>query len=198
VNRRNRNIVLLGAGVASAALLLSVSACRSGRKIDLVGGGRSALAKTKAPGRAAMQTPETVNASVTRFRKLFDEFRAEPVGANAASLYAQDAYFNDGFVELEGNAEIAKYLARSADATEAMHVDIEETTMTDDGVYLRWVMTYTIHYRKTTITAPGISHLRFTADGRIAYHRDYWDGTGALAELIPVTGPILRAVKSRL
>ena len=65
-------------------------------------------------------------------------------------------------------------------------------------VYVRWVMTFTTERRSTTIVAPGISHLRFDADGRILYHRDYWDASGALAELVPLVGPVLRAVRARL
>ncbi len=52
--------------------------------------------------------------------------------------------------------------------------------------------------RSRTIVAPGITHLRFDGDGRIVYHRDYWDGSGALAEFVPLVGSILRSVRSRL
>ncbi|MEO8380321.1 MAG: nuclear transport factor 2 family protein [Acidobacteriota bacterium] len=195
---RTTKLVLLGAGVASVAALVA-TACSSGRKIDLVGKGREALAETESNGRAAMAgPPETVDASVTRFRALFADFHPQAVASHATALYAPDAYFNDGFVELKGSRAIADYFARSAKATESIDVQVEQTTRTEDGVYLRWIMTYTIHHRKTTIVAPGISHLRFTPDGHISYHRDYWDGSGALAEIVPLTGPILRAVKSRL
>lgn len=101
-------------------------------------------------------------------------------------------------MELKGSPAIARYFARSAEATESIDVEIEQITRTEDGVYVRWIMTYTIHYRSMTIRAPGISHLRFTPDGQISYHRDYWDGSGALAEMVPLTGSVLRAIKGRL
>lgn len=197
---RATKLVLLGAGVASvAALVVGTTACSSGRRVDLVGAGRDAQARTEAGGRAAMSgSPETIDRSLARFRELFADFRPEVARSNAASLYSEDAYFNDGFVELTGTAAIADYLGRSAEATEAIEVEIEQITRTEDGVYLRWIMTYTIHYRSMTIVAPGISHLRFTPEGRISYHRDYWDGSGALMEVVPLGGATLRAIKGRL
>jgi hypothetical protein len=196
---RTTRLVVLGAGVASvAALVVAATACSSGRRIDMVGRGRDALARTESDGQAAMGSPQTIDASIARFRELFADFRPEPVAAHAGSVYSDDAYFNDGFVELQGSQAIAGYLSRSAKATESIRVDVEQITRTEDGLYIRWIMTYTIHYRSTTIVAPGISHLRFTPDGHISYHRDYWDGTGALAEIVPLTGPILRAIKGRL
>lgn len=197
---RTTRLVVVGAGVSLvAALVVASTACSSGRRIDMTGGGRDALDRTESDGLAAMSgPPATIDATIARFQELFAGFRPEAVATYATAIYAEDAYFNDGFVELKGSRAIADYLARSAKATESMAVDVEQITRTEDGVYVRWVMTYTIHYRKTTIVAPGISHLRFTPDGHVSYHRDYWDGSGALAEIVPLTGPILRAVKGRL
>ncbi len=193
-------LVVLGAGIASvAALVVASTACSSGRRIDMVGGGKDALAQSEGEGKVAMAgSPATIDGALEQFRDLFVDFRPDAVAGNAAGLYSSDAYFNDGFVELKGSPAIAAYFARSAGATRSIDVEIEDITRSADGVYVRWIMTYTIHYRSMTIQAPGISHLRFTPEGRISYHRDYWDGSGALAEMIPLTGSILRAVKGRL
>jgi len=197
---RATKLIVLGAGVASvAALVAATTACSSGRKVDMVGRGGEAQRRTEAEGRIAMSgSPETIDRSLARFRELFADFRPEAARKNAASLYSGDAYFNDGFVELTGSAAIADYFHRSAEATEAIEVEIEQITPTEDGVYLRWIMTYTIHYRSMTIVAPGISHLRFTPEGQISYHRDYWDGSGALMEVVPLGGSLMRAIKRRL
>jgi len=197
---RTTKLVILGAGVASvAALVVATTGCSSGRRVDMVGGGRDALAKSEAQGRDAMSAaPDEVDLTIDRFHALFADYRPEKVSAAARELYSEDAYFNDGFVELHGADEIAEYFGRSAAGTAAIDVQVEELTKTADGVYLRWVMTFTIHHRKMTFVAPGISHLRFTPDGRISYHRDYWDGSGALSEMVPIAGSILRAVKKRL
>ena len=41
----------------------------------------------------------------------------------------------------------------------------------------------------------GSSHLRFDANGKIAYHRDYWDAAEELYEKLPVIGTVMRFLK---
>jgi steroid delta-isomerase len=35
-------------------------------------------------------------------------------------------------------------------------------------------------------------------DGRVVYHRDYWDAAGELYERIPLLGALMRGVRRRL
>jgi len=44
----------------------------------------------------------------------------------------------------------------------------------------------------------GVSHLRLASDGRIAWHRDYWDAAGELYETVPVLGAVMRFLRRRL
>lgn len=194
---RTAKLLLFGTGVASIAALALTSACSS-RRVDLLSQGGEALDRTETNAREAMVLhPERVDETLVRFRELFDNFRPGTVSELARNLYAPGAYFNDGFVELTDTDELAHYFERSAEHTAEIEVVIEEITKTESGVYVRWVMTFTTT-GGTTVVAPGISHLRFNPDGLIIYHRDYWDAGSALAELIPFTGSLLRAVKARI
>lgn len=194
---RPATLMLLGTGLVSVAALLLTSAC-STRRVDLVSKGRAALDETESESKEAISAhPENVDKGLERFGKLFDDFRPEAVADGARWLYSADVYFNDGFAELKGSDAVARYLGRSAEQTAAIEVEIEEITRTDNGVYVRWTMTFTTK-GGTTVIAPGISHLRFNPDGRITYHRDYWDAGTALAEFVPLAGAVLRAVRARL
>lgn len=44
----------------------------------------------------------------------------------------------------------------------------------------------------------GASHIRLAADGKITYHRDYWDAAGGLYVKLPLIGPVLRLLHRRL
>jgi steroid Delta-isomerase len=194
---RSAKLMMLGTGLVSVAALLATSAC-SARRVDLVSKGRDALDKTERDARDAMtKYPEKVDKGLEQFAKLFDDFRPQAVSDGARWLYSADTYFNDGFAELKGSDALARYLGRSAGQTAEIKVEVEEITKTDNGVYVRWIMTFTTK-GGTTVYAPGISHLRFNGEGRITYHRDYWDAGSALAELVPFAGAMLRAVRSRL
>ncbi len=42
----------------------------------------------------------------------------------------------------------------------------------------------------------GVSHLRFAPDGKINYHRDYWDAAEELYMKLPLLGGLLRYLRS--
>lgn len=44
---------------------------------------------------------------------------------------------------------------------------------------------------------PGGSHLKFTADGLVDFHRDYWDAAEELYEKLPVVGRLMHWLKKR-
>jgi hypothetical protein len=44
----------------------------------------------------------------------------------------------------------------------------------------------------------GATHLRFAPDGRIAYHRDYWDAANELYAKLPLIGPVMRWLRRKL
>jgi steroid delta-isomerase len=40
--------------------------------------------------------------------------------------------------------------------------------------------------------------VRFGSDGRVLYHRDYWDAAGELYENLPVIGGLMRWLKQKM
>jgi hypothetical protein len=184
-------------GGLTVLAVFTLKGCASSRTVDLVGQGRQALAATDAVvWRGSEQEPVEIVERVASFVNLFDQFSPPTVGEAARALYSEGAYFNDGFVELNGIEAIVAYLEESAGLATGVSVEVEDQVVRDGEVYVRWVMRFAT--RSRTFVAPGMSHLRFDRDGRIAYHRDYWDASAALAELVPLVAPALRAVRSRL
>jgi hypothetical protein len=43
-----------------------------------------------------------------------------------------------------------------------------------------------------------MSQLRFDSAGKVIYHRDHWDASGALATFVPLVPKILSSIRSRL
>ncbi len=194
---RSTQLAIVGAGVAAIAALALFNS-RTKRRVDLIARGREALDKTEKEAKETLKSyPEKVDKGLERFQKLFEDFRPQAVSDASRWLYAPGVYFNDGFVELKGSDALARYLGRSAEMTAELKVDVEEVLKSDNGVYVRWSMTFTTK-SNLTVVAPGISHLRFNPDGRITYHRDFWDAGSALAELVPFAGAMLRGVKACL
>jgi len=143
---------------------------------------------------------EAVKSGLERFKGVFAEFTPAAIDARAAEVYAADAYFNDQVKELHGAAAIAPYLARSAAQLASWSIRFDDLVEGDREFYLRWEMTFATKGDKDepAVVAPGISHLRLDADGKVIMHQDFWDSTAGIFERVPLLGGAIRAVKRRI
>jgi len=44
----------------------------------------------------------------------------------------------------------------------------------------------------------GVTHLKFGTDGKVNYHRDYWDAAEELYMKLPVIGRLMRGLRKIL
>ena len=101
---------------------------------------------------------------------------------------------------MSGLAAIQGVYARMFDALDDVRFTILDVVVDGSGAFLTWDMTYRVKRWRPDRTQRihGASHLRFAADGRIAYHRDYWDAANELYARLPLVGPLMRFLKRRL
>jgi limonene-1,2-epoxide hydrolase len=195
---RDLKMAVVG-GVLLLATSATLASCSSTLPGDPLAVARQALADTEPVAvRTQGEPDETVRAAVERFQTLFDDFSPEAISGLAAEVYAEDAYFNDGFVEVRGRDEIVAYLVRSAEAAGEVDIDVHDVAYSGAEIYLRWDMRFTNEKGSKEVVAPGVSHLRVDGNGLVVFHRDYWDSSGALAEFVPLMPSILRSIRSRM
>ena len=123
-----------------------------------------------------------------------------PSTVNAiTAIYATDAYFRDPFNEVTGSEKIRHLFADMFVRLNEPVFNITETIEEPHGALLIWDFTFRIKALKPQITRRihGSSHIRFAADGRVQYHRDYWDAAGELYEQLPLLGVLMRFLKKR-
>jgi steroid Delta-isomerase len=117
-----------------------------------------------------------------------------------AEFYSADAYFKDPFNEVRGVAAIQRIFAHMFRQVAAPRFVVSEQLVDANGALLVW----TFHYRvqrwgKGEMGAiRGVSHLRFDADGKVNYHRDYWDAAEELYMKLPVLGLLMRGLRRLL
>ena len=77
---------------------------------------------------------------------------------------------------------------------------IIETIEQEHGAILIWDFDFRVKALKPSLARRihGSSRIRFGADGRVSYHRDYWDVAGELYEQLPVVGALMRWLKRRM
>lgn len=120
--------------------------------------------------------------------------------ARLDEIYAADAYFRDPFNEVFGVAAIARVYANMFEQLDDCRFVVADTIADDKAALLIWDFTFRIRrWRPHKVqTIHGASHVRFTADGKIGYHRDYWDTAEELYAKLPLIGSVMRFLRRRL
>lgn len=119
--------------------------------------------------------------------------------ARIDEVYSPDAYFRDPFHEVRGTGALRRILEPMFAKLEGARFTIVETISEGDAAMLAWDFEFRIPsldpLRVRRIH--GATHVRFAPDGRVAYHRDYWDAAGELYAQLPVLGPVARFLARR-
>lgn len=159
---------------------------------------QKALAQTD-PAKAGILQPGSPEEkeAVARFEDFYRVFSAEVIRKSLRGLYAEDAYFRDGFKEVVGIEAMENYFLNSAEGVSSCTFDIQQMAVHEGNYYFRWVMDLTMKRSPDDpIRTVGMSHVRFDKSGKVSFHQDYWD-TGAVYEKIPVLGAVIRWIKAK-
>ena len=136
----------------------------------------------------------TTRAAVERVAALFE--RLTPADVEALGRhYTEDAWFKDPFNEVRGLPAVQRIFRHMFEALEAPRFVVTSRIAGAGECFLAWDFHFGLRGRALTIR--GASHLRFAADGRVAWHRDYWDAAEELYEKLPVLGVLMRWLKRR-
>jgi hypothetical protein len=119
--------------------------------------------------------------------------------AQMAELYTEAAYFKDPFNEVHSLADIQAIFEHMYRTLAKPRFVITERIVQGTQCFLVWEFQFQfLNFRKGELQAVrGGSHLRFAPDGRVSYHRDYWDAAEELYEKLPVVGGLMRWMKRR-
>jgi steroid Delta-isomerase len=113
-------------------------------------------------------------------------------------VYAPDAYFKDPFNEVRGVDAVRRVFAHMFEQVDDPRFAVTAHWQGADGVIVAWDFTFGVRGTSARRLVRGVSHLRLAADGRIDYHRDYWDPAEGVYETIPVLGALMRLLKRKL
>ena len=113
-------------------------------------------------------------------------------------FYSDDAWFKDPFNEVRGVESIERIFTHMFRQVDDPRFIVSERIADANGVVLVWEFCFRVRLwgRGRTQVMRGVSHLRFAADGKVNYHRDYWDAAEELYMKLPVVGGLLRCMKS--
>ena len=113
------------------------------------------------------------------------------------SYYAEDAYFKDPFNEVSRLEDIREIFARMFRQVADPRFVVSEKIGDGHGLFLVWDLSF--HMKswqpRHMQIIHGVSHLRFGDDGKVTYHRDYWDTGEELYAKLPLIGCAVRFLR---
>lgn len=129
----------------------------------------------------------------------FYEHLSEAGVGRFAEFYSPDAYFKDPFNEVRGIGAIQRIFQHMFRQVQGPRFVVTQRFCGSDGVMLIWQLRYRTRWLKPADQVMhGSTHLRFAPDGKVCYHRDYWDTGEELYARVPLVGCIVRGVARAL
>lgn len=110
--------------------------------------------------------------------------------------YAADAWFKDPFNEVRGLEAIRRVFAHMFATLDEPRFRVTDRVADEGGALLVWEFRFGAGRREYLVR--GASHLRFDAQGKVVYHRDYWDTAEELYAKVPILGAVVRRLRRRL
>ncbi|HJV25150.1 MAG TPA: nuclear transport factor 2 family protein [Aromatoleum sp.] len=131
--------------------------------------------------------------------QFYEELTAENL-VRLPEFYAEAAYFKDPFNEVVGAAAIQHIFADMFRRVSQPRFVIMEPLGDGRGAMLVWEFHFRARLgaRNSPQLIRGVSYLRFDAEGRVRYHRDYWDPSEELYMKLPGLGILIRGLRKLL
>jgi len=120
--------------------------------------------------------------------------------ARFPEFYAADARFKDPFNEVATLADIQHIFSHMFRQVDQPRFVVTEQLVAANGVVLVWEFYFRVRRwgGGELQIMRGVSHLRFNADGKVCYHRDYWDAAEELYMKLPGIGLLMRGLRRAL
>jgi steroid delta-isomerase len=131
--------------------------------------------------------------------RFFEAITPESV-ANFGDYYSDDAYFKDPFNEVHGLPALQHIFTHMFQKVAEPRFVVTEKVQDAGGALLVWDFYYRVQLwgKGETQVMRGASHLKFNADGKVCYHRDYWDTGEELYMKLPLLRILMRGLRRAL
>lgn len=99
-------------------------------------------------------------------------------------FYTEDSFFKDPFNEIKGREKIKLIFEHMFENTQSPKFSFIDMVESRGQAFLTWDFTFRIKNKEIKIH--GSTHLKLNSDGKIYYHRDYWDVGEEVISKIPI------------
>jgi hypothetical protein len=133
--------------------------------------------------------------NVEGIKKWFEDLNINSL-AEINIFYSDDVYFKDPFNEFNGIIKLKLIFSHMFENLEKPRFEFVEVIESDEGAFLSWNFLFNIKGKEMSIH--GGTLLKWNSDGKISYHRDYWDVGEELLLKIPIIKNIYNILRKKL
>lgn len=133
--------------------------------------------------------------NLTSLIHFFENIRRENT-SDLKKIYTEDVFFKDPFNEVHDIQHVIAIFDHMFDQLDQPRFVVTTHVSQGDQTFLTWDFLFKMkRYKREEQCIRGASHIRFAADGKVCYHRDYWDAAEELYEKLPLIGSVMRGLK---
>ncbi|MBN1956858.1 MAG: nuclear transport factor 2 family protein [Desulfuromonadales bacterium] len=133
------------------------------------------------------------------FKTVYQELNRDSLD-KLESIYAPDIHFIDPAHRIKGFESLSSYFSSLYQNLDSIIFTFETEIVSGNHVVLTWSMKFS-HPRIAKgrpVCVEGCSWLEFNNDGKVIFHRDYFDMGAMLYEHLPLLGRIITKIKRGL
>ena len=115
-------------------------------------------------------------------------------------MYREDIEFVDPAHRICGIKALTGYFASLYGGIDSINFSFAEPMVRENSGYVRWEMRFS-HKRiagGTLVTVEGATFVKIDDDGKVYFHRDYFDLGALVYEHVPLIGTLIKTIKKRL
>jgi ketosteroid isomerase-like protein len=132
---------------------------------------------------------------VQEIKKWFEDLDEKSL-ADINRFYSEDVYFKDPFNEFNGVNKLERVFSHMFETLEKPRFEFIDVIENSDGAFLSWNFLFNLKGKEMSIH--GGSLLKWSPNGQINYHRDYWDAGEELLLKIPIIKNIYNIIRKKL
>ena len=139
-----------------------------------------------------------MNAIFDQFLDLYRSFSLDSLG-QIGEVYAEQIVFQDPLVRVEGREALQGYFKHGMQGLQYCRFEFGRQVRDAEHASVEWTMHFQhrrIHAGKTC-QLDGITLIQFGVDGKIIFHRDYYDMGQLIYERVPLIGRVIGWIKNK-
>jgi steroid delta-isomerase len=134
---------------------------------------------------------------LTRLVHFYESLSPETLD-NLHNVYADSVQFKDPFNSVQGLMPLRRIFQDMFVHVQEPQFKVLDAVCDGDQAFLIWDFTFVKKGLPGPMRIHGSTHVRFHCDGRVVWHRDYWDAAEELYSKLPVVGGVFRWLQRKM